>query len=187
MRSKSHARFGEGVTVLRVMRNHVLYSIGFTGDAEIAVNKANWDRIKDALREKGSGGQATDYQGNPTIVEYGKGTAKIVGFETEVEKLIIYAGSEDDLLGSNFFHNFPNLEMKWSFRDKTMTLTEISEDSADNEEQETGHKETEDSEEKMDKNKSFKREFEQNKAFYQEAKNFLRENFCGRYVIIGAG
>ena len=39
----------------------------------------------------------------------------------------------------------------------------------------------------MDKNKSFKQEFEQNRAFYQKAKDFLRENYCGRYVIIGAG
>ena len=36
--------------------------------------------------------------------------------------------------------------MNWSFQDKTMTLTEIEEDSADNEEQETGNKETEESE-----------------------------------------
>ena len=48
-------------------RKNALMDTGFTGDAEIAVNKANWDRIKDALREKGSGGQTTDYQGNPTI------------------------------------------------------------------------------------------------------------------------
>ena len=39
----------------------------------------------------------------------------------------------------------------------------------------------------MDENKSFKQEFEQNRAFYQKAKNFLCENYCGRYVIIGAG
>jgi predicted aspartyl protease len=127
-------------------RKSALMDTGFTGAAEIAVNRANWDRIKDTLREKGSGGQAIDYQGNPTTVEYGKGTAKIVGFETEVEKLIIYAGSEDDLLGSNFFHNFPNLEMNRSFRDQTMTLTEISADWDDNGEQDTGHKETEERE-----------------------------------------
>lgn len=39
----------------------------------------------------------------------------------------------------------------------------------------------------MEKNESFKQEFEQNKAFYQKAKNWIRKNHCGRYVIIGAG
>jgi hypothetical protein len=39
----------------------------------------------------------------------------------------------------------------------------------------------------MDKNESFKQEFEQNRAFYQKAKDCIRENYCGRYVIIGAG
>jgi hypothetical protein len=39
----------------------------------------------------------------------------------------------------------------------------------------------------MDKNKSFKQEFEQNRAFYQKAKSLIRENYRGRYVIIGAG
>lgn len=168
-------------------RKRALMDTGFTGDAEVAVNRANWDKIKEALTEKGSGGQAMDFQGNPTTVEYGKGRVKFIGFDTEMEKLIVYAGGQEDLLGANFFHNFPNLEMTWSFRTKTITLTEIEEYSDDNEEQYPGNKEAEEAEKNMGENESFKQEFEQNKAFYQKAKNWILENHFGRYVIIGAG
>ena len=122
-----------------------------------------------------------------TTVEYGKGRVKFIGFDTETEKLIVYAGGQEDLLGTNFFHNFPNLEMTWSFRTKTITLTEIEEYSDDNEEQYQGNKEVEKVEKNMGENESFKQEFEQNKAFYQEAKSWILENHFGRYVIIGAG
>ena len=169
-------------------RKRALMDTGFTGDAEISVNRENWNKIKDTLKEKGSGGVAIDYQGNPTTVEYGKGKAKFIGFETEAEKLIVYVGSEDDLLGSNFFHNFPNLEMNWSFRTQTITLTELEGELDKQGEEKPGDKgEEELHKKKMGKKQAFEQEFEENKTFYQKAKNWIRWKYRGRYVIIGAG
>jgi len=51
-------------------RKRALMDTGFTGDAEVAVNKANWDKIKEALTEKGIGGQAMDFQRNPISLKF---------------------------------------------------------------------------------------------------------------------
>ena len=39
----------------------------------------------------------------------------------------------------------------------------------------------------MGKKQAFEQEFEENKTFYQKAKNWIRGKYRGRYVIIGAG
>jgi len=155
-------------------KKKAIIDTGFTGTGgggEVTVNKDNWDKIKDKLKNKQKSGKSQDYQGNEITPEHGKGTVKVTGLDTEVEKTILFSGAKDDLVGANFLHNLKDVTITWNLSDKKMTFTK-----ADKPE-----------EEPKDKQRRLDADLADNVAFYENAKPWIGEKYQGRYVVIAHG
>jgi hypothetical protein len=151
---------------------------GTGGGGACTVTEENFKKIKDKLKNKGKGGEATDYKGDKITPEYGKGKIKIVGLDTEVEKFITFSGSKTDLLGTTLVHNLMDeagLEILWKGKKMTFTVPEKKKDKEE---------EKKKIEEKL---KSFDEQLEKNKVFYEREKRRITERYAGRYVVIADG
>jgi hypothetical protein len=152
----------------------------------LTVNKANWDKIKDKLTNKGSGGESTTASGEKRPNEGGKGKIKIPGLDVEVEKFITFAGLRNDLLGTTFLHNLGALDVTLTFDLRAQTITFTVPDKPQPPKE--GPKEVEEDIKTIEeRNAAFDAERRVNRAFYERSSARLREQYAGQYVVIGNG
>lgn len=159
-------------------RKKVLIDSGYTGTGgagACTVKEDNWKKIKDRLKEKGKSGESTDYKGDKITPEHGKGTIKIVGLDSEVEKLITFSGSKDDLFGTTFLHNLKDVVIEWNLKEQTMTFKEAEKKKEEEKKRIEEHR------------RSFEEQLQKNKAFYERSKDRITEQYSGRYVVIADG
>lgn len=167
-------------------KKKAIFDTGYTGTGgggACNVDKGNWDKMKDKLKDKKSGGSSTDYKGEKTTRESGKGKVSIAGLDgAEAEKLISYSGGKDTLLGTTLFHNL-NIMVIWDTGARTMTF-QVKEKPKDEKPKDEKKRLEEELEEH---NRLFDEQRAANIAYWQEAKGWIKEKFAGRYVLIADG